>query len=413
MAETETYIVVEDVQGAQGGTLARGSPDPKAQASAAEKLDAMTIQVAELTAREARAVDNSPLMIAAELMPTRLLHGLARRDDGNWIESRGEAVPFGTAGPPLKIGWGVAEVGAAGDDVGGALATVAMLDTGIADHAAFAGVDILRQNFSRSEFLEDKNGHGTHCAGTIFGRDCFGHRIGVARGVAKAYVAKVLDDDGSGTSDGLLKGIKWALDQHADVISISVGYDFPGMVKQLADRGMPVDLATSRTLVAYRQNLRAFDAVMALARAMTGSEAGSVILAATGNESRADLDPRYRVDATLPASAQDVIGVAAAEQHGGLLRIADFSNGAPIIAAPGVDIVSAKPGEALARMSGTSMACPHAAGVAALWWDWLRKQYGSATARQVAAQLSVTARRNLFAPGFTRAEFGDGLATAP
>ncbi|MGQ3139715.1 MAG: S8 family peptidase [Sphingopyxis solisilvae] len=410
MAETESYIVVEDVQGAQGGTLQRGLLDAKAQDSAAEKLNAMTIQVAELTPREARAIDNSPLMIAAELMPTRLLHGLAR-EGYRWIESRGEIVPRAADGA-LEIGWGIAEIGAAGEIANGELATVAMLDTGIAAHSAFHGIDIVSEDFTQSA-TDDRNGHGTHCAGTIFGRDCFGHRIGVARAVPKAYVAKVLDDDGRGTSDGLLRGIKWALDHHADVISISIGYDFPGMVKSLTDRGMPVDLATSRTLVAYRHNLRAFDAVMSLARALAGSEGGSVILAATGNESRADIDPRYRVDATLPASAQDVIGVAAAERRDGALRIADFSNGAPILSAPGVDIVSAARDERLARMSGTSMACPHAAGVAALWWDWLRKNNGHATARQVAAQLSVTAKPKVFSPGFTRAAFGDGLVTAP
>lgn len=410
MADTEPYIVVEDVMGTLGGTLARGMPDANAQASAAQKLDETIIQVAELTPREARAIDNSPLMIAAKLMPTRLLHGL-QRDGDQWIASNGEAVPPAANGAPLEVSWGIAAVGADTAHAGGASATVAMLDTGIADHDAFDGIDIDTHNFTTSG-NDDVQGHGTHCAGTIFGRDCLGHRIGVARGVRKAFIAKVLDDNGHGTSDWLLQGIKWALDKRADVISISIGYDFPGMVKKLAER-MPVDLATSHALVAYRQNLRAFDAIMGLVRAMAGSESGSVIVAATGNESHAEIDPRFRVDATLPASAQDVVAVAAAELRDGQFRIADFSNAAPIITAPGVDIVSARPDGTFAKMSGTSMACPHAAGIAALWWDHLRAQAGDVSARQVAARLSASARNNVFVPGFSRTEFGDGLATAP
>ena len=95
------------------------------------------------------------------------------------------------------------------------------------------------------------------------------------------------------------------------------------------------------------------------------------------------------------------------------LRIADFSNASPIITAPGVDIVSASADGALAKMSGTSMASPHAAGIAALWWDHLRTQGNGVSARHVAAQLSVSARKDVFFPGFSRADFGDGLATAP
>ena len=56
-------------------------------------------------------------------------------------------------------------------------------------------------------------GHGTRCAGTILGRDVEGTRIGVARGVERLMIGKVLGDDGSGDSDMIFRGIQWALQE--------------------------------------------------------------------------------------------------------------------------------------------------------------------------------------------------------
>jgi subtilisin family serine protease len=92
--------------------------------------------------------------------------------------------------------WGVAAVGAATSDFTGADTLVAVLDTGIdSAHPAFAGVAAVEEDFSGSG-NGDRQGHGTHCAGTIFGRDVGGSRIGIARGVQRVLIGKVLSDSG-------------------------------------------------------------------------------------------------------------------------------------------------------------------------------------------------------------------------
>ncbi len=101
-----------------------------------------------------------------------------------------------------------------------------MLDTGIdANHPAFAGVQLVQRNFTE-EPPQDLHGHGSHCAGTIFGRDVAGTRIGVARNIKRALIGKVLGE-GGGSSATLARAIHWALEEGAHVISMSLGIDFP------------------------------------------------------------------------------------------------------------------------------------------------------------------------------------------
>jgi len=309
--------------------------------------------------------------------------------------------------------WGIEAVGAGVSAFSGAGCKVAVLDTGIdAGHPAFAGVDITQEDFS-GDGNGDVQGHGTHCAGTIFGRDVGGVRIGVARGVGEALIGKVLGDAGGGDSPMLFRGIEWAIREGADIISMSLGFDFPGFVARLIDDGWPPELATSVGLEAYRGNLRMFDALMGMAQAGAPFDRDPVVVAASGNESRRGLDPTFRIAASIPAAAFNMVSVAAVgPAAAGKFAVADFSNSMPVLAGPGVDILSAAPGGSTATMSGTSMACPHVAGVAALWAEFLTANGLRAGGASIQARLRATSRTGVIAD-MDEADIGAGLVTAP
>ena len=306
--------------------------------------------------------------------------------------------------------WGIGAIKADTSPFTGDGVVVAVLDTGIdRTHPAFAGMTLVEKDFS-GDGDGDRNGHGTHCAATIFGRDVGGKRIGIARGVKKALIGKVLKDSGGGNSEMIFRGIQWALDQGAHVISMSIGFDFPGAVQRMTAGGMPVNAATSSALESYRSNLRFFDALMQMVEMRGALLDTAVVVAATGNESAR---PTYTIAASLPAASRGVISVAALAQGGpGKFDVANFSNTMSQLAAPGVNILSAKTGGGLVAMNGTSMACPHVAGAAALWWEALRKSGAfKASAAMVAAKLLADARTQ----GLTNGQIdrGVGIVTAP
>lgn len=222
---------------------------------------------------------------------------------------------------------------------------VAVLDTGMdLTHPDFVGRTIVDKSFIDGETVQDGNGHGTHCIGTACGPQLPSilPRYGVAYN-AEIYAGKVLSNAGSGSDGGILGGINWAIASGCQVISMSLGA-----------RALPGQAYSE----VYEQV-----AQRALAR-------GTLIIAAAGNDSMRQFGVIFPV--SHPANCPSIMAIAALTDK---LRPANFSNGGINrnggqidLAAPGVGIYSSWPMPTrYSSISGTSMATPHVAGIAALY----------------------------------------------
>ena len=277
--------------------------------------------------------------------------------------------------------WGLQATGAPNSTATGKGVKVAVLDTGFdLKHPDFAGRTVVSSSFVQGQEVQDGHGHGTHCIGTSCGpRDLeSGPGYGVAY-EAEIYAGKVLSNEGSGADGGILTGINWAITSGCAVVSMSLGAaTSPGQ-------------AYSRT----------FERVAT--RAM---QKGTLIIAAAGNES----DRRTgRVNPVgHPANCPSIMSVSAIDVG---RRMAWFSCGtvdsigAIDLAGPGLDVYSSWPTPLrYKRISGTSMATPHVAGLAALI-----AQKTGARGFELWARLAQTARR-LSLPS---TDVGAGLGQAP
>ncbi|MES9948990.1 MAG: S8 family serine peptidase [Candidatus Thiodiazotropha sp.] len=306
--------------------------------------------------------------------------------------------------------WGIEAVKATDSNFDGNGITVAVLDTGIdPNHPAFAGINLVRKNFT-SEGDDDQNGHGTHCAGTIFGQDVERTRIGIARNIERALIGKVLGL-GGGSSATIAKAIQWAVNEGAHVVSMSLGIDFPGFVERLTqDYGYHVKPATSLALEAYRANINLFSELARFVQAQSVFGNGSIIIAASGNESNR---PEYEIAVAPPAAGTGIIAVGALGQEANTLTVAKFSNTQVDISAPGVGVISAIPGSGLGSKSGTSMATPHVAGVATLWAQRQNDTTGHVNRELLISQLIATATMEPLESVTQAEDVGAGIVQAP
>jgi len=209
--------------------------------------------------------------------------------------------------------------------------TIAVVDTGIDyNHLEFEGRIRAGYDFVDGDSIaEDSNGHGTHVAGTIAAAKDGRGMTGVAHD-AKIMPIRVFDENGAGYLSDVIRGVRWATNNGADVINLSLGGT--GYSQAMADA---IRHASSR---------------------------GTVVVMAAGNEGGAS--PEYPAAHAIDHG----IAVGAVQRDG---RLANFSNRAgsqllDYVTAPGVGITSTLPGNRYGRYSGTSMAAPHVAGVAGL-----------------------------------------------
>jgi thermitase len=217
---------------------------------------------------------------------------------------------------------------------------VAVLDTGVAtDNEDIAANVVLHANFSTAATGEDNYGHGTHVAGIIAAIKDTEGVSGVCPDCS-ILDGKVLNDDGSGSTSAIANGINWAVANGAKVINMSLG-----------------QRVSSRALEAAVNN---------------AWNKGVVIVAAAGNAGTQA--PIY------PGAYPNVIAVAATDNNDAKASFSTYGKWVDV-AAPGVNVYSTFPKHPFALgtqngremgydiISGTSMASPVVAGVAALVWS--------------------------------------------
>ena len=224
---------------------------------------------------------------------------------------------------------------------------IAILDSGTdLDHPDLAGkvrTDIDRDFVNNDGEADDDHGHGTHVSGIAAAATNNAQGVAGLGWEATLLPLKVLDADGNGYADDLADAIRYAADQGAEVINMSLGgaVPCPWYVQDAVD-------------YAY---------------------AGRVILVAAAGNNQGNTE-------NFPANCTHVLGVAATDPDDTRASYSNYGNHVSV-AAPGSGIYSTLMGGWYGYMSGTSMATPYVAGLAALVYS----RYPTYTPDQVASAI--------------------------
>lgn len=241
--------------------------------------------------------------------------------------------------PMFSSQWGLSKIGAAtawNRTHGSSSINVAVLDCGIYEsgsalpgysgHPDLNGKIEKRVNFSPASSLDDLCDHGSHVAGIVAANT--GNGVGIA-GVGyntRLFNVKVCNDFGSCPTSAVVNGIRWAADNGAHVINLSLG-------------GIGSCLPAEQDAINYAWNRNV------------------VIVASAGNNGSSSV--------TSPASCNNVLSVANTDQNDNKSGTSSFGSWVDV-AAPGNGILSTDFLGAYVNKSGTSMAAPHVSGLAAL-----------------------------------------------
>ena len=235
---------------------------------------------------------------------------------------------------------------------------IGVVDTGIDfDHLEFEGKKSLGYNFiDNSLDFYDDNGHGTHVAGIIAGKN-----VGISNAIL--YSLKVLDFSGRGSTSDIISAVDWAISNNLNILNLSLGspeYDFS--LEEIIN-------------IAFNK--------------------GIYVVAAAGNEGKG-----Y----SFPAAHENVISVTAIDKN---KKHADFSNVNDMnnISAPGVQVLSSYH-MSYAKLSGTSMSSPHVAGSLALLLDYSKREDYNILIEKFAEKIPYRGRNyeNVFGAGLLRAD---------
>jgi subtilisin len=354
----------------------RGAPPTDAQVLGydVDQYEAPIVS-AELTDAEMEALDKSGNVAHIEAdMPVWAVDGpFNKLLVENQPSVQAETVPAGVNQINAPAAWG--------NSMGKGI-RVAVVDTGI----DFLHPDLKTNYVGGASFVPgvslpmDDNGHGTHCAGTIAAAINGSGVVGVAP-QASLYAAKVLDRNGSGQFSWVIAGIDWCIRQGMHIVSMSLGAS-----------AAPAALQT-------------------ICNAAWGR--GLLIVAAAGNAGPPV--PPSVSSVGYPAKYKNVVAVSAIDTSN---AVAPFSSRGPEVdlCAPGVNVLSTLPGGRYGNLSGTSMACPHVSGVAALTWGAHRFSNNEQIWNLLAStvdNLGVPGWDALFGYGRVNANAASGALTPP